>query len=279
MPELPEVERTRLSLVGPVVGRTVVGVRFGPHDVVTGSRKPAALLKGQKVAAIERRGKEMAVLGSDGAAAGTAVAVHLGMTGSLRYHKPGVKLPKGDRHLHVVWELDCGGCMVFRDPRRFGGLWTFPDAAELRRQRWEHLAPDALVITPAELHRKLAATRRGLKVALLDQRVVAGLGNIYVDELLYLCGLHPETAGDVVAAATVQTMVKRMRKLLQRSIAAGGSSFRDYVDGSGQKGSFQHLHQVYGRAGEPCCRCRGELAWLLLGGRMTVFCPVCQPGG
>ncbi len=134
------------------------------------------------------------------------------------------------------------------------------------------LAHQARAVAPA-----VAANEPSIKAALLDQHVVAGLGNIYVDELLFACGLSPARPADTLTREQVRTLVRRMRTLLRRAIEAGGSTFRDYVDGMGGKGEFQQQHRVYGRGGEPCQRCRAVLTTIQVAGRTTVFCPQCQP--
>lgn len=181
-----------------------------------------------------------------------------------------------DPHTHVVWQLAGGGALWFRDVRRFGGLWTFSDPAALAAGRWARLGPDALTVQPRALHRRLSRTGRAIKAALLDQNLIAGLGNIYVDELLFAAGVAPSARADALDLPAVQRLVRQMRRLLRRAIAAGGSTFRDYVDASGEAGGFQTRHRVYGRAGLPCRRCRGPLAATIVAGRTTVSCPRCQ---
>jgi len=160
--------------------------------------------------------------------------------------------------------------------RRFGGVWTFPDRAALAAERWHRLGPDALAVRPAELNAGLGRTGRPIKAALLDQQVVAGLGNIYVDELLFAARLAPHARADGLDLPAVQRLVRQMRRLLRRAIDAGGSTFRDYVDAAGEAGRFQQSHRVYGRAGLGCRRCGRPLGSTLVAGRTTVWCPRCQ---
>lgn len=271
MPELPEVERVRLTLAAHLLGQAVQHVRLHRRDIITGSNRPAALLAGATVHDIRRHGKQLALIAPDG----RCVAIHLGMTGSLRYSQQPPNVAT-DKHIHVVWTLAGGGMLAFRDPRRFGGLWTFPSFDALCEARWSSLGPDALAIVPARLYAALTGTHRPLKAALLDQGILAGLGNIYVDELLFQCGLDPRKWADSLALPRVQAMVRAMRTLLRRAIAAGGSSISDYTDGNGEAGSFQNRHQVYGRSGKPCRRCGKTLVGFSLAGRTTVRCPRCQ---
>jgi formamidopyrimidine-DNA glycosylase len=181
-----------------------------------------------------------------------------------------------DRHTHLIWHFEGGGELRFRDVRRFGGVWPFADAGALEGQRWARLGGDALTIQPRMLHRRLRATRRALKTALLDQNLVAGLGNIYVDELLFAARVDPHRPANTLSLGEVQQLVRRMRRLLHQAIAAGGSTFRDYVDAAGEAGGFQDQHRVYGRADQPCRRCRTILSSAIVAGRNTVFCKQCQ---
>jgi len=296
MPELPEVERVRMSLARRAPGRRAVSVGIWRKDVVRGEATPGALLAGDRVADVRRHGKQLALVGESG----RCVCVHLGMTGSLCWGErdrategpsdqgqgqgrvpsvPGSLGPSvPSDHVHITWAFDDGGSLRFRDPRRFGGVWTFPSVDALHRQRWGLLGDDALRVTPTRLHRRLQGTRRALKAALLDQHLVAGLGNIYVDELLFACGLSPGRRSDTVGVNEVRKLVRRMRTLLTRAVDAGGSSLRDYVDGDGVAGGFQGLHKVYGRGGAACRRCRAVLATAVVAGRTTVFCERCQKG-
>ncbi len=272
MPELPEVENVRLGLLETVVGRAVRQVSLQRADVVTGKKRPDDLLKGKQIAGIERLGKQLVLL-SDGD--GPCVCVHLGMTGSLRYYDP-AEVFEADTHTHVIWHLSDDGHLVFRDPRRFGGLWTFGSKQELVEQRWVHLGPDALVIKPRQLLSSLRSTQRAIKAALLDQSVVAGLGNIYVDELLFLCRIRPQQRASELNEDQARRLVHQMRCLLRRAIQSGGSTLRDYVGAKGQTGAFQISHKVYGRSGQPCVRCGTELSSDTLAGRNTVYCHACQ---
>ena len=300
MPELPEVECVRLSLERLVVGRRVAAVRVSRPGVITGPKGDEALLVGSKVSRVIRHGKQLAVVGErcdsgGGHSEGRCVCVHLGMSGqlcvvggqqrpattkrrtsSVSGSSPDQSLPA---HTHVLWQLEGGLGLRFTDPRRFGGLWTFDDEAELVAKRWFKLGPDARLIGPRALTLALHKTRRTLKAALLDQHLIAGLGNIYVDELLFNTKLHPLMPACELDTAHVPGLVRRMRTLLTGAIERGGSSLRDYVDGDGQQGSQQTRHRVYGRAGLVCKRrsCDGVIQSEQVAGRTTAWCPRCQP--
>ncbi|RYG85513.1 DNA-formamidopyrimidine glycosylase, partial [bacterium] len=129
----------------------------------------------------------------------------------------------------------------------------------------------------AALAAGLAKTRRPIKAALLDQRVVAGIGNIYADEALHAAGIHPLAPANELSSEQVERLAKAIKRVLRRAIEAGGSTLRDYVNGRGERGSFQTRHKVYDRAGQPCRGCRAEIVRIVLGGRSTCFCPACQP--
>jgi formamidopyrimidine-DNA glycosylase len=292
MPELPEVETVRQTLWAAAGGRRVVRVQVRRADVVHGGRvTPARLLQNLRLAAMVRHGKQLTIVGEavrdscgppflpDDLSDRPCVCVHLGMSGSLCYvFGNGTSGRNGASHVHLVWYLDDGSRIEFRDPRRFGGVWLFDHYSDLVTQRWSALGDDALTITPRRLHIHLSTTRRCIKAALLDQAVVAGLGNIYVDELLFACGLHPLTPASALTMNSVQRLVARMRRLLNGAIRHGGSTLRDYVDGNGQAGRFQRRHRVYGRTGQACLHCGQPLEHVTISGRRSMFCQRCQRG-
>ncbi len=285
MPELPEVETVRRTLEAALRGAGVERTVLRRRAVWRG---PACPLRGGRVAAVKRHGKQLALVGE----AGGVVCVHLGMSGQLRLHGPpvGNGTPGGKPtmatatrrrvalpvHTHVRWRLDDGRVLGFTDPRRFGGVWAFADESDLHAQRWSRLGPDATVISTEALHTALRRTKRALKAALLDQAVVAGLGNIYVDELLFEARVSPVAVANRLSRARAGRLVGAMRGVLGRAIAAGGTTLRDYVDANGQEGGFLTEHQAYGRGGEPCARCGWALRKGLVAGRTTVWCGRCQ---
>jgi len=267
MPELPEVHTVAKSLEPLLVGRTVRHVKVQRRDIVTGKASQNALLANQTVDRILRHGKQLAIV-SD---AGKCVCVHLGMSGSVLANPA-----ETTTHAHIVWHMTNDDRIVYRDPRRFGGLWTYDTLEQLQADRWDKLGPDALTVQTDQLWQKFRATRRAIKAILLDQHVVAGLGNIYVDELLFRSRIHPMRPADSLRRAVCEQMIEHMQSVLQEAINARGSTLRDYVDSRGQDGGFQLSHQVYGRAGEPCVNCGKRLSSSLVGGRTTVWCGKCQ---
>jgi formamidopyrimidine-DNA glycosylase len=270
MPELPEVQ-TVVSSLGPrVVGARVVGVRLNRTDIVTPiGTDLASLLVGRKITGVGRRAKRI-VFTVDGC---DRFYIHLGMSGQLTLEKSGTEVKK---HTHLVVTLAGKGAgeaveLRFRDPRRFGGIfWLGCETAE------EGLGPEPLTLSPSRLAKALTRTRRPIKSALLDQRLIAGLGNIYADECLFLAGVHPLTLANALSSDDVGRLNRAIKRVLRRAIAARGSTLRDYVDADNAPGEYRTKHQVYGREGEPCRTCKTTIERIVLTGRSTCFCPNCQ---
>ncbi len=281
MPELPEIAHLSRSLEPVLPGSVVHRVLLTRPDIVRSresrTRRPeprvrrSSLLQGERIDRLHRHGKELAIVSRGGA----AVCVHLGMSGQLWHCPPGERLRRRD-HVHCVWHLGDRGRLVFRDPRRFGGLWCYSSLDELAAVRWSRLGPDALGIDTKTLRRTLARTRRSIKAALLDQTVVAGIGNIYADEILFAAGIHPQSTASELPADRYRRLARTIRRLLATAIAHGGSTIRDYVDGRGSAGSYALQHRVYGRARRPCTNCGQPLCRITVAQRTTVFCASCQ---
>lgn len=282
MPELPEVEQVRRSLRPHLVGRVIRGVEIRRPGFIAGTDRPtpADLLAGDRVVAIERVGKFLAAVG----ASGRAVQLHLGMTGRFIV-RASVEDLAGIEHVHVVWKVEepaSGAREVvgFCDPRRFGEVRPCASADALR-EAWSRLGPDALTITPETLGPRLRPGRRAIKAALLDQRVLAGVGNIYADEALFDARLGPRRHAGGLSGPEIARLCGAIRSVLASAIDAGGSTLRDFVDADGAEGSYRDRHKVYGRGGETCVVCGGVLRSGLIAQRTSVWCPVCQqrPGG
>lgn len=285
MPELPEVEHLRRTLAPRVVGAAISEVTVLRRDVVrdrrgrrTGGLDDSVLLRGATIRALHRRGKQLAIEADDG----RVLCVHLGMSGQLRWVPPGRRIARGD-HVHVAWRLrrgtDAAGRLLFRDPRRFGGIWCFAATNDLLRTRWDRLGPDALDIDGATLAGVLAGRRAAVKAILLDQAVAAGIGNIYADEALHRSGIDPRRPAAAIGRAGVERLAASIRSVLREAVQAGGSTLRDYVDGNGEPGGYAAGHRVYGRAGAPCLGCGRRLLSTRVAQRMTVWCPGCQRSG
>lgn len=291
MPELPEVESVRRSLA-PLIGRRVASatlitrrIAVAPGDPPGGfSRAPgnprpkrlgaAALLEGAQIASVERLGKQLAIVADDDRALGA----HLGMTGRFRLldHPPETPEP----HTHARWQLKGGGELTFVDPRRFGGLWALGTFDQLKAAKWAELGPDALGVTPRILAEGLRGTRRPIKAALLDQRVLAGLGNIYADEALFLARLRPDRIAGRLTRPALSRLSDAIQAVLTASIESGGSTLPDnmYRDAGDAGGGYQTNWRVYGRAGHPCVVCARPLRSGTIAQRTTVWCAGCQPG-
>jgi formamidopyrimidine-DNA glycosylase len=295
MPELPEVEHLRRSLDPWIVGARIAAlrvVRRGVVELAPGERRDdeafaRALGVGSTIVRTRRLGKQMAVELSSG----RVFIVQLGMTGSLTIEAGAGPRGVEARHRHVRWEIvprnalpiasvDADGRarsarLVFRDPRRFGGLVAYASMRDLETA-WSRLGPDALDVGTDVLGDQLAGSKRPLKAALLDQSVLAGVGNIYADESLHAAGIHPLVPAGGLARDAVARLAAELRRILGAAVERGGSTLRDYRDAFGQPGSAVQIHRVYGRAGQPCLACGCTLLGTVVQARTTVFCPQCQ---
>ena len=274
MPELPEVESVRSRLAPVIEGRRLDRVTIA-DERLTRPRDPAEVareLEGERVVAVLRRGKYLIVrFGS-----GRALLIHLRMTGSLR-HAPGGRLPD-DAHRRAVVTLDDGSALAYRDVRRFG-TWLLLEASELEPYLAERLGPEPLSprFRSRDLAARLAPRQAPLKAVLLDQRTVAGLGNIFVDEALWQARLHPLRRAATVGPDEALALHRAIRRTLVRAIARQGATLRDYALPDGTAGTMQAEFNAYGRAGEPCPRCGTPIEKIRLAGRGTWYCPRCQP--
>ena len=272
MPELPEVETVVRGLAARMVGRRVA--RLDLHRGDLRWKLPRGLknrVEGRAIERVERRAKYI-VIRLEG---GGALLMHLGMSGRLVVVDPGDGR-EAEAHDHVVFHLEDGTRIRFNDPRRFGML-DYVEGRVLSEHRLlrglgpEPLGPD---FTADYLVAALKGKRTPLKAALLDQRIVAGLGNIYVCESLYFAELSPRRLARTVTEERAVRLGHAIKDVLNRAIAAGGSSMRDYVQTSGELGYFQHHWAVYGREGEPCpgCDCAEGIRRIVQSGRSTFYC-------
>jgi formamidopyrimidine-DNA glycosylase len=273
MPELPEVETIRLALEPHVVGRRFERVEIDDSRLVRPYEPMAvaAELEGERVAALERRGKYLIVRFESG----RALLIHLRMTGSLRHAARGAL--GDDPHRRAVVKLDDGSDVAYRDVRRFG-TWELlePEEVDAYLQRRLGHEPLERSFTAKRLAERLEGRRAPLKAALLDQRTVAGLGNIYVDEALWRAQLHPLRPAGTLDADELTRLTKAIRDALRAGIARQGASLRDYSTPDGRRGRAQERFRVYGREGEPCPRCGTPIDKIRVGGRGTWYCPNCQ---
>lgn len=271
MPELPEVETYANDLRPLVVGREVVGadLRFPAIVRHPEAEEFARELPGHRIQALERRGKYM-LFRLDGLD-GPVLVVHLGMTGRLSHTAPETSFAP---HTHAVFNLDNGTQLRYSDVRRFGRLLLGAEADLVARKKLPRLGPEPLDpnFTARDFERRLHGRRAPLKVLLLDQAVIAGVGNIYADEACFRARIRPDLPAGRLGPARVSRLLEALREVLMAGIRNRGSSVDDYVDLYGEKGRQQEELLVYGRGGQPCVSCGRPLATLRLGGRTTVFC-------
>ena len=286
MPELPEVETVVRDLRPVLRGRSILAVRPSRQQLRRpwqAAWNPAVI--GAQVEGLRRRGKWILIdLRGHGRAPGRTsqrpalglpvVRIHLGMTGQLTVVPTTEPLPD---HVHVVFELDNDTELRFRDPRRFGCAEYFPDRAAVDAALDAELGPEPFAMDPEAFRAAVGRTTRCLKAVLLDQQVVAGVGNIYADEVLFRAGLHPQRPGSSLSAAECDRLRETLAAVLERAIASRGSTIRDYVGGSGLRGGFQNEFAVYGRTDQPCRVCGTPIVCLRLAGRSSHYCPTCQP--
>ncbi|MBN2906211.1 MAG: bifunctional DNA-formamidopyrimidine glycosylase/DNA-(apurinic or apyrimidinic site) lyase [Rhodobacteraceae bacterium] len=282
MPELPEVETVRRGLAPVIEGRVIARARVNRPDL----RWPfppgmADRLTGARVTRLGRRSKYILA----DLSTGETLIIHLGMSGRMLVSGDPLGLfhhahPAPEKHDHVVLEIEGGARVTFNDARRFGAMDLVPTDAVEGHWLLADLGPEPLGNTFDE--RYLVARLRGrmtpIKAALLDQRVVAGLGNIYVCEALHRAGISPRRKAGRIAPARLATLVPVIRDVLAEAIEAGGSSLRDHRQTDGELGYFQHSFRAYGREGAPCPTpgCGGQIARIVQSGRSTFYCPKCQ---
>jgi formamidopyrimidine-DNA glycosylase len=274
MPELPEVETMVRGLRRVIEGRRVIRARVSDPfilDRVSRSRFERALA-GATVQRVWRRGKWVVWQLSGG----RATLIQPRMTGGFR-----VGMDKPPEHSRIHFRIDGPHRHVwFCDTRRLGRVALVDEKKLAEKLSAEHHGPEAVEITPAELARALAATRRPIKAALLEQRVVSGIGNIYADESLFDARIHPERRSNELEQVEVRRLCRSIHRILRLAIDLQGTTMRNYFNVFGEAGSFQDRHRVYGREGQPCMRCgnvivRANIEGLI--GRSTHYCPVCQP--
>jgi formamidopyrimidine-DNA glycosylase len=275
MPELPEVETIRRDLDARVSGRRITAVSLAPD-----SGRPVPVLKGidetsfregvvgARVESVERRGKYL-VLRLD---TSSMLVVHLRMTGVL-LHRP-ADAP-ADRFLRIVLSLDDGSELRFTDIRKFGGLWLVDDIADAMATA---LGPEPLGegFTESLLAEALAGRKAPVKSIILDQRHIAGIGNIYADEACFAAGIDPRRIGASLTASDVKALHEAVRQVLLFGVESRGASFRDYQDADGKAGNMQMFVKVFRRTGKPCYTCGTAIERTRVGGRSTHYCPQCQ---
>ncbi len=273
MPELPEVETVRRSLLPRLVGQTIEDVIIGLPRIIKHPQPNQFIerLGGRRFLDIGRRGKYLLFRLSGE----YTLVIHLRMTGQLRLASAAQPLPK---YTHVVFQLRGDDQLRFSDMRQFGAMYLAPNedialVANMEKLGWEPLEHFPV----QEFARLLASRRTKIKNLLLNQRVIAGVGNIYADESLFLAGIHPETPSNTLSGEQVERLHDSLIAVLEAGVFMRGTTFSDYVDGLGESGSFQHQLTVYQRSGKPCPHCGQPIQRIKLAGRSAHFCPHCQP--
>ena len=274
MPELPEVETIRRDLEPQLTGRTITGVEVHKADIVLAPHSPRSFrrrLEGRSITGVGRRAKYLLFHLDDG----SVLQTQLRMSGRFALGRD-VPDPGEFRHIAARLHLDDGRTLFYDDVRRLGGLRLLdgPDwEAEEARLGPEPLEPS---YRAADLGRTLAPTRAPVKNALMDQRRVAGVGNIYASEALFRAGVDPRRPGRELTAAEVKRLHRSVRDVLREALEQAGTSFQNYRAVNGRSGEFQFSLRVYGRAGEPCRKCRQPIERIVQAGRSTFYCPSCQ---
>lgn len=273
MPELPEVETVKRTLQHLVKGKTIADVNVYWAKII---KRPddaeifKAMLIGETIHDIDRRGKFLRFILDN-----YVLVSHLRMEGKYRLEEP--KTPK-DKHTHVVFVFTDGTELHYRDVRKFGTMHLFEKGAEWLEPPLLHLGPEPFdeQLNASYLQSVFHKTERTIKAVLLDQSVLVGLGNIYVDEALFRAGIRPSTKANQLNTKEVETLTNSIKETLSEAVEMGGSSVRTYLNSQGEMGMFQQNLYVYGRENEQCKRCGTMIEKTRIAGRGTHFCPVCQ---
>jgi formamidopyrimidine-DNA glycosylase len=269
MPELPEVETIANGLHKRVAGDRIESVWVGskPEPLKSPAAEISSALEGARVERVRRVGKHIVFdLQTSGKPENSQWIVHLGMTGRMLVSTPETETPK---HTHLVAKLGSGRELRFVDPRRFGRL-------EVRSGSFSGPGVEPLQVTAQEFAELFHRSKAPIKAALLNQKFLHGVGNIYADEALFRAGIRPRRRAHSLTSRELKKLHRSLKTVLQAAIAAGGSSISDYVDADGEAGFFQIQHRVYGREGKLCRTCRTVIKKIVVAGRGTHYCPACQ---
>ncbi|MBA4537093.1 DNA-formamidopyrimidine glycosylase [Bacillus aquiflavi] len=273
MPELPEVETVRKTLIQLVVGKTITATTVSwpkiikhPSDIV----QFTDALKGETIQGIDRRGKFLLIYTDN-----YTLVSHLRMEGKYGLFSQEELVEK---HTHVIFHFHDQTELRYKDVRKFGTMHLFKKGSEFHQLPLSQLGPEPFSddFTAEWLEEKLSKTKRKIKPVLLDQKVIVGLGNIYVDEALFRANIYPEKIANTLTKEEIAKLYREIIATLSEAVEKGGSTIRSYVNSQGQIGMFQLELYVYGREGEHCKLCRSQLEKIIVGGRGTHFCPTCQ---
>lgn len=283
MPELPEVETIRRGLARTIVGQPIRALHVRQPRLIRGSvRALQKALIGQTISRLQRRGKLLALALSP---SDSYLLLHLKMTGQLIYEYNGVKLVGGHRsaigvlpnkYSHVIFTFQDGSRLFFNDQRQFGYVQLVSPAQ--KKKIWDAYGPEPLSpsFTLDVFKRTLRVRKTGIKAALLNQAIVAGLGNIYVDEICWWARVRPDRRLATLTDAELKTIHRQCQRVIRQAVANRGTTFSHYRDVMGQHGGYYRLLKVYDRAGQPCRRCGTAISKSTVAGRGTHFCPLCQ---
>jgi len=279
MPELPEVETIAKGLRQTIIGKKVNNIQaIFPNIVKQNIDIFKKAVAQKKIKEVRRRGKYLLIdLSGD-----RTILVHLGMTGNLllqvrRQHQTN-EFKRYDKHDHLIFcFLGSNAQLCYNDQRKFGKIKVFDTDKENQVPELTKLGPDAIDVTPAEFVELFRKRKGRIKSALLNQHIVAGLGNIYADESLFEARINPAQKIDRLSKPRLERLHKAINKILRKAIKAGGSSIDNYLNVDGRMGEFQLQHKVYGREGERCKRCGARIKRIKISQRSSYFCPTCQP--
>ena len=272
MPEMPEVETVRRTLLPLIKGKTIKEVTVWYPKIITGDAKEfKQQLVGKKITTIDRYAKYLLIRLSGN----LTVVSHLRMEGKYRLVKINTKK---DKHDHVQIVFSDNSALRYNDVRKFGRMQLIKTGTEREKTGISKLGaePNSAAFTVSYLQNGLARKKKNIKNTLLDQSIVAGLGNIYVDEVLWETKIHPLSQANTIPAEKVAQLHDNINSLIELAIAERGTTIHTYLDANGKTGGFQKMLQVYGHKGEPCVRCGTPLEKIKVNGRGTTFCPKCQ---
>lgn len=264
MPELPEVENVIRSLVNKVTGKVIETVEVYTPSIIYNRNDLIELVKGKRIVNLDRRGKYIIIRLNKG-----NLLIHLRMTGKLLFNG------EMSKHTHLRLYFMGGDYLIYNDVRKFGRInYLSNEELDIYLKTKVGLEPGLMKFE--DFKSKLMNKKGPIKKILLDQTVIAGIGNIYADEILFASGIHPLTETSKLSEADYELLYDNIRSILEKAILAGGSTIRDYVNGDGTAGGFQNEHLVYGRGGMECTFCGCTLEKIKVAGRTTVYCPICQ---
>jgi formamidopyrimidine-DNA glycosylase len=272
MPELPEVETIRRNLLRTITGKRISRVTVHQPAMVKREVSPAVLAKrvrGRTIIAVKRRGKALLLILDSG----DAMVFRLGMTGQMLWSQPR-KPVRRDKHTHVIIDVGGGECLLFRDSRRFGEVYL-TGRDNIENVLGMGAEPLLKSFTPEALSR-ITDSAMKIKPLLMDQKRIAGIGNIYADEILFEAGIHPCVPAQSIRGGRILKLHQSIRSILREAIACRGDTVSDYRTAFGESGSYQCHHRVYQRQGEPCLRCGATIERMRLAGRSSHYCPHCQ---